>query len=353
MTITCHIVTPVYAPFFDKGGPAKSVPNIVKYTRELGFHTIVHTVEHGTVNRSLNDVNYYKSTAIDRLFNLFTRSKNSFLLLTLGAIKKIGSNDTLILNCGFFLPNLILGLYAVYFLKNDKVFFIPRGSGNPKRLDFNFALKRVFLFLENLYLRKVTLIALSDKENISCYKYKRSVIIPNAIKISELKSGERNIDMIFLGRPTHEKGIEIFLKITRDYPEKSFCLIATSQNQYTKKISELINVKTFINPSQQTIKSILEQSKLFFLQSLGEGLSMALLEAAERGVIPVCNKAALPEIFYNIDGLGSFDDEDSVRSGLEKLTKTDLSRVSTQVRDCIQANYSHGNVKELWALELR
>lgn len=334
------IVTPVYAPYYHLGGPAKSVPNLTSLLELQGYHVGVHTPLHGFKPNSQKNVTYYSPSYLDRFFNLFMRTKHPVMNLTIGVIKQLKREDCVVLNCGFYLPNLFIGLYAIYFLRCQNVIFIPRGSGSEKRRDRNKLLKNIYLVFENLYLRHCTLVKLDSNEQVSCYKSKKLSCVPNIITVQKLPDFDRPIDGVFLGRPELEKGVDRFIELARKFPRKKFLIMATHANQYTADTETIENITLLVEPSQDLICRKLEQSKLFYLYSSGEGVSMALLEAVERGVIPLCNLAALPECFLNIPGIRVISAENDGSEEFSSYLTDDLAILRGLLRLKINNTYS-------------
>lgn len=134
-----------------------------------------------------------------------------------------------------------------------------------------------------------------------------------------------NDHILFIGRPTYEKGFDIFLKVVQRNPNEQFVAILFS-NKIIKKYYD--NLQIFYNISHEDISKYYEKAKLLLFPSRYEGGGTVVLEAL-KGEIPVIisNVGSLWE-FDKIPGIkvDSWNFEDYVvalRNFLENGTKKD------------------------------
>jgi len=132
------------------------------------------------------------------------------------------------------------------------------------------------------------------------------VQIPNAIDLNiipkkSIKQFENQI--IFAGRLSKEKGIEILLETAAQLPDNYHLLIAGS-GPLEKKVRNLADKKTNVHylgyQSKQNVLSLMRGSDLLIQPSLEEGMSSTLLEAMACGTcILGSNIEGISEIVEN------------------------------------------------------
>jgi len=294
------VVSPVYEPFFEKGGMARSVPNLVAALRGIGHKTTVVTPAYQKKPFTPLSFGIIRpvETFWDRLFSRIQRANFIWLSLTITALKLLPKHQVLILNCGFYPANLIIGLWAI--CKRKRIIFIPRGSGNPERLRHRLIIKRCWVFLENIFLRHSIVIALDGTENVEIYRAKQKTIIPNifhiddgVVRLIKNKKDSSIVRISFLGRATEDKGLKKFICLAEVFPHFEF-ICMTPEATTLKGPS---NVRFLVQPTREEVAKYLSICQFNFIWSTGEGLSMALLEGAREGCLPVGRDISVGSIF--------------------------------------------------------
>jgi len=132
------------------------------------------------------------------------------------------------------------------------------------------------------------------------------VQIPNAIDLNIIpKKSTKQFEnqIIFAGRLSKEKGIEILLETATDLPDNYHLLIAGS-GPLEEKVRSLADKKTNVHylgyQSKQNLLSLIRGSDLLIQPSLEEGMSSTLLEAMACGTcILGSNIEGISEIVEN------------------------------------------------------
>ena len=144
---------------------------------------------------------------------------------------------------------------------------------------------------EKIALDLVDAITVISKEGYDYYtKMGFNVVqIPNAIDLNRIpKKSTKQFEnqMIFAGRLSKEKGIEILLEAATQLPDNYHLLIAGS-GPLEEKVRNLADEKTNVHymgyQSKQNLLSLIRGSDLLIQPSLEEGMSSTLLEAMACG----------------------------------------------------------------------
>ena len=130
--------------------------------------------------------------------------------------------------------------------------------------------------------------------------------IPNAIDLNLIpKKSTKQFEnqIIFAGRLSKEKGIEIMLETATQLPDNYHLLIAGS-GPLEEKVRNLADKKTNVHylgyQSKQNLLSLIRGSELLIQPSLEEGISSTLLEAMACGTcILASNIEGISEIVEN------------------------------------------------------
>jgi len=161
---------------------------------------------------------------------------------------------------------------------------------------------------EKMALNLVDAITVNSKEGYDYYtKMGFNVVqIPNAIDLNLIpKKSTKQFEnqMIFAGRLSKEKGIEILLEAATQLPDNYHLLIAGS-GPLEEKVRNLADKKTNVHylgyQSKQNVLSLIRGSDLLIQPSLEEGMSSTLLEAMACGTcILGSNIEGISEIVEN------------------------------------------------------
>lgn len=113
-------------------------------------------------------------------------------------------------------------------------------------------------------------------------------IATRTLKISKGKK------VIFVGRLSHEKGPDIYLRLARCFPQESFHIYGTGPLEQELKDSASNNV--YFHGQQDDMASVWSETGLLIMPSRFEGLPMAALEAMGRGI---------PVMAFNVGALSN------------------------------------------------
>ncbi len=319
------ILTPVYEPYFELGGPAKSIKKIVLALIKKGHEVTVLTQEHYPCNYSDFSI-YLKANFIDRALNkLLNFTINQYIVSNfIFLIKNVRSYDAIYLNCGFYFNNSVAGILGKILRK--KILFSPRGSYSIARANNKKILKKIlYLFDYIFWMHNSVVILLSDKERLDYVHNKKNInIIPNIYENNIQFVKRENIlkKIIFLGRPEENKGWDIFCNIANKYSDKYHFVAIIS---YEKNIKANFN-EIYINPPQEKISMKLIESDYIFMFSDGEGMSMSILEACYYKVIPIVNNNS---VFSEImEGCILVNNLDEIEDCFENLHSVNVCQIS-------------------------
>ena len=161
---------------------------------------------------------------------------------------------------------------------------------------------------EKIALDLVDAITVISKEGYNYYTEMgfNVVQIPNAIDLNRIpKKSTKQFEnqMVFAGRLSKEKGIEILLEAATQLPDNYHLLIAGS-GPLEEKVRNLADKKTNVHylgyQSKQNLLSLIRGSDLLIQPSLEEGMSSTLLEAMACGTcILGSNIEGISEIVEN------------------------------------------------------
>jgi glycosyltransferase involved in cell wall biosynthesis len=195
--------------------------------------------------------------------------------------------------------------------RNEKpLFYHQRGTFDPQRLRFRAAKKKLYIrLIERPILRRATtLIALTDAERESFHGLAPAVpveVVPNGIDVPPLRPGvsERvraryGIDqnafvILFLGRLHPTKGadklLEAFSRIAASEPDAVLVMAGPDEwkleEQWRAAAGDLQRGRVFFPGmvAGHEKADLLARADLFSLPSIGEGFSIAVLEALASG----------------------------------------------------------------------
>lgn len=137
--------------------------------------------------------------------------------------------------------------------------------------------------------------------NFSKKVQRKSVIIPNPVRVESMAKENKNRTIVSVGRLSPEKNhqmlINSFHKIKKEFPNYSLFIYGegSSRDILTRQIEKLeLEDSIFLPGNVSNIHEKIADSEIFVLPSYHEGLSNALLEAMMMG---------LPCISTNYDGV--------------------------------------------------
>jgi glycosyltransferase involved in cell wall biosynthesis len=226
----------------------------------------------------------------------------------------------------FVYPTMIAGRLAIS--ANKPLFYNQRGVFHPARLGYRGLKKRLYIeWVEKPIMRRARgLIALTSAE-VDSYRalgVKTAChVVPNGIDVTQFRRTPRMASLstlnikesdqviLFLGRFHPAKGVDLlvdaFFRIASQHPHSLLVLAGPDEHGFADKIrreaaqqnlAHRIRIPGMMIGDLKT--DLLARADLFVLPSIGEGLSMAVLEALASGtpviLSPECNLPVVEEV---------------------------------------------------------
>lgn len=209
-----------------------------------------------------------------------------------------------------------------------KVFYNPHGYSFLKQDESKWK-KNIYKMLEYLASKKCgKIVAVSDGEYEEALKLsKNSVLINNGIDISKLpklKNKEtdiRNIKVCTIGRITYQKNPKVFNDIAKIFPNLKFTWIGDGEMMEVLTANN-INITGWINKDEAL--RIMNDSDIFILSSLWEGLPIALLEAMYYKKICIVSNC--------------IGNKDVIINGFNGFIANDIDEFISKIKDIINGN---------------
>jgi len=308
-----------YKPAYRVGGPIISVSSLAEKLSSKGHEVAVFTTN-SNLDEDLDvplacpvdvqgvEVWYFKRIEVLKKllpFVPYLSNSSGYVYAPTMRIelrKRIESVDLVHTHLPFIYPTLVAATYARKFQK--PLFYHQRGVFDPQRLNFRSVKKRAYIrYLELPILRNATtLIALTDAE-VESYRAlgvdTPCRVIPNGVDVTSYRPHpinpipyipDHSNVILFLGRIHPIKGadvlLEAFVSIASQFPNAVLVLAGPDEFNLEKKFRALAESAGFgervIFPgmvSGDQKLDLIARADLFCLPSMGEGFSMAVLEA--------------------------------------------------------------------------
>lgn len=213
------------------------------------------------------------------------------------------------------------------------------------------------MFLKKLFSMNIPFIVLSEKEKEAIgteFPHSKLYVLPNAIDLADASNFRRvvcgkQLDVLFLGRITPEKGIEYILtacKILKENGIKFMLHVAGKENgesHYIEDFEKALGEKCFKYEGVvygESKQSLLKQCNIFLLPSFYEGLPMSLLESMSYSEVPVVtNVGSVGKVVNNKEN-GLLVEVKSAQSIVDAITelynnKKELERLSENAKNTI------------------
>lgn len=215
-----------------------------------------------------------------------------------------------IIHVHLFPANLFIAIASLFFPKNVKWIFSEHNIYNRRRSS------NIFKILDGfIYSRYSKIICVSKQVEFILVNWMPSIrgkikVIPNAVSVSKLLGSNslKIYDILFVGRLTQAKGVDILLKavrILKDKYSKNLKVAIAGGGSLKEKLNNMA-VKFGINEEvkflgiRKDIEKLMKSSSIFVLSSRWEGLPMVVLEAMSRGISIVATKVGgIPEVIEN------------------------------------------------------
>lgn len=173
-------------------------------------------------------------------------------------------------------------------------------------------------------------------EQLNSYDENKIKVIPNGVYINELKEKRKKekIKIVYIGGYEYRKGADYFLKISKELlKNKSIEIVHIGESMPKDEFSQnLFNEYKNVleNPSylelgvRDNVSEIINDFEIFIMTSRVEGMPRSLLEAMERGLIPIVS---------NIDELKDIITDN--KNGLI-IDFNDIKNASIKILDLIE-----------------
>jgi glycosyltransferase involved in cell wall biosynthesis len=336
-------VTHGYKPAYRIGGPIWSVSAVAERMVARG-----HRVTMFTTNSNLDedlDVPVDQPVLVDGVEVWYFRRRDlikkylwwsKYISQSMGFLvapalapamrKLLPSVDVVHTQMPFVYPTMVAGRLAIS--ANKPLFYNQRGVFHPARLGYRGLKKRLYIELvEKPIMRGATgLIALTPDE-IDSYRALGIAtpchVVPNGIDVAQFRRVPRTASLsaldikesdqvvLFLGRLHPSKGVDLlvdaFFRIASRHPNSVLVIAGPDEHGFSDKIQgeaarqnleHRIRVPGMVMGDLKT--DLLARADLFVLPSMGEGLSMAVLEALASGtpviLSPECNLPVIEQV---------------------------------------------------------
>ena len=322
------------------GGPAESVPKLLKeLSKQNKFKINLVTLE-GNISDNVKELYDYKNIKIH--FVKLNSDKNIYF--NPGYIKVlktiIKKSDIVHIQGMWLFPFWLAGYYTKKY--NKKLVISPRGCVAPNRLLKSKLKKKIATFLfDKKNLNNADLIHATselEKDNVKKYGVEtESFVIPNGVDFIDtdkytqklIKSNKKIC--LFLARLDPIKGLDILIESWGNVKNKGWLLVicGPDEKEYKKVLEDSIKSKglendvLLIDPVFGDVKyNLYTQASLFVLPSYGENFGISIAESLSCGV-PVITTNKTPWEDINSYNCGWYID--STRKALDEAFEEALN----------------------------
>jgi len=263
-----------------------------------------------------------------------------------------------IVHVHLFPANLFGSLASLFLPKNIKFIFSEHNVYNRRR---SF---KIFKILDTfIYSRYYKIICVSKQVQFSLIEWlpnlkRKSVVISNAVPVPDLSnwSPVKKYDVLFVGRLTEAKGVDILIKaikILKEKYQKEIKAAIVGKGYLEEELKELvmelgIEKEVEFLGVRRDIEKLMKSTKLFVLPSRWEGLPLTILEAMSSGAGIIATKVGgIPEVIQNgKEGiLISPEDPEALAKGITELLKNRELRIKLGIN-------AYKKVKEQYSIEV-
>jgi len=215
-----------------------------------------------------------------------------------------------IVHVHLFPANFFVSLASWFLPKNIKFIFSEHNVYNRRRSHKIFKCLDAFI-----YSRYYKIICVSKQVQAALIEWlpnlqRKSVVISNAVPISDLSNWPpvKKYDVLFVGRLTKAKGIDILIKaikILKEEYQKEIKTAIAGKGYLEEELKELvmelgIEKEVEFLGVRKDIEKLMKSTKLFALPSRWEGLPLVNLEAMSNKIGVIAAKVGgIPEVIEN------------------------------------------------------
>jgi len=260
-----------------------------------------------------------------------------------------------IIHVHLFPANIFAALASLFLTKKIKWIFSEHNIYNRRR---SF---KIFKIIDSFtYSRYLNIICVSKQVQSTLLTWMPSVkrktkVIPNAVPVPKFLSSNslKIYDILFVGRLTDAKGVDILLKavkILKDKYDKNLKIAIIGDGPLKENLNNLavelgVNGEVKFLGVRKDIEELMISSKIFLLPSRWEGLPMVILEAMSRGMsIIASGVGGIPEVMENgKEGiLISPEDPEALAQAINDLLENEelQEKLSQAAYKKVRENYS-------------
>ena len=263
-----------------------------------------------------------------------------------------------IVHVHLFPANLFGSLASLFLPKNIKFIFNEHSVYNRRR---SF---KIFKILDTfIYSRYYKIICVSKQVQVALIEWlpnlkRKSVVTSNAVPVSDLSIGStvKKYDILFVGRLTKAKGVDILIKaikILKEKYQKEIKAAIVGEGYLEEELKELvkelgIGEEVEFLGVRKDIEKLMKSTKLFVLPSRWEGLPLTILEAMSSGAAIIATKVGgITEVIQSgKEGiLISPEDPTALAGAITELIKDRELRVKLGIN-------AYKKVKENYSIEV-
>ena len=263
-----------------------------------------------------------------------------------------------IVHVHLFPANFFISFASLFLPKNIKFIFSEHNIYNRRRSFKLFKILDTFI-----YSRYYKIICVSKQVQGALIEWlpnlkRKSVVISNAVPVPDLSnwSPVKKYDVLFVGRLTKAKGVDILLKaikILKEKYQKEIKAAIVGEGYSEEELKELV-IELGIEKEveflgvRRDIEKFMKSTKLFVLPSRWEGLPLTILEAmSSRASIIATKVGGMPEVIENgKEGiLISPNDPEALAMAITELLKDGELRAKLGIN-------AYKKVKEKYSIEV-
>lgn len=245
-----------------------------------------------------------------------------------------------IVHVHLFPANVFAALASLFLPKNIKWVFSEHSIYNRRRSSKIFKILDAFTY--GCYSK---VICVSKQVQFALIEWlpnlkRKSVVISNAVPVPDLSnwSPVKKYDILFIGRLTKAKGVDVLLKaiyILKEKYQKEIKAVIVGEGCLGEKLKELV-VELGIDKEvkflgvRRDIERFMKSARLFVLPSRWEGLPLTILEAMSCRMNIIATKVGgIPEVIENGEEgiLISPEDPEALAKAIIELLKDEELRI--------------------------
>jgi glycosyltransferase involved in cell wall biosynthesis len=126
-----------------------------------------------------------------------------------------------------------------------------------------------------------------------------AAIWPTEFWLSDRAEGLRTMDVVMLLRRGHMKRLDLYLDMLARFTETAISFTVITPDPEIHKKVLLLTDNCLLRPSNEEIKKVYENSRIFLLLSETEGFALPPLEGMGSGCVPLCRDSGGPQCYMH------------------------------------------------------